>query len=449
MTTFVYTRPWNREQFVDLAKRVWPNARTICLSEHRSLDESGFADDFYKFYGSKVPPEFGIEFAKEDVDEIILRCRYLRNLKKSDAVRTVYSTFKAIESSVDRYAPEYAISITIDSYVTDIMQRVFERRGLIWIGIVASPVNGYFRVTSRGERQCFYEPDDDAIDAAVRALTDAHYTPNYVCKTERSINAAAQRLWIRNLAKVPGLWVKRHLLRDRLNQHYLQAQFFAVRYARLLPERANGNHLTEHDWATLKAASRATIYLPLQMHPESTIDYWSSDTRWIDYEDFVIDLINQYASGINFVVKEHPNVLGYRRRSFYRRIRSCANAVFVSPAVPSSAILEQCDGVMNCTSTVGMEAVLRGVPVFTDSAPYHSRPSDLRPISDLANFNRTVLASPSPIQVRNMAAYCLKSLLPGRLYYDQSWNDGGEGEVGHIEIAKSLREMVLPRMWVQ
>jgi len=173
------------------------------------------------------------------------------------------------------------------------------------------------------------------------------------------------------------------------------------------------------------------------MSPEATIDYWSSDTRWIDYERFILDLVRRYRGKWRFVVKEHPNLMGYRSRGFYKRLDAEPNCVMVAPKVPSNKLISMCQSVLVCTGTAGFEAALRGKPVLSDSEPYYAPPGILLPVDTLEG------ELPSPIEdsarQRALMEHVLRGTLPGRFLNNGKWDvDNPEHRVWSETMAASI-----------
>ncbi len=121
-TILVYVRPWNSTQFHDLGRRVWPHANLAFLSEHPSCDDSGFRESFYKVWkklGSCDEP--AVSLMDQDITEISLRCRLLRQLDVKVSRRLVLAACITLEEVFDRLKPAYILSVTVDSYLLHVL----------------------------------------------------------------------------------------------------------------------------------------------------------------------------------------------------------------------------------------------------------------------------------------------------------------------------------------
>jgi len=437
-TILLYARPWNVSQMEHLVRGVWgADAILTVTSEHRTIDASGLTSVFNATYRKTGPGAKPGILTEVEVADIVLRCRLLRSLEPGRARRLVVAMEHAVDTVLSTVQPSAMLSLMIDNYVMDIFHTLCGKRGVRFIGLVPSFVQEHFRITARGEYVGSRTITEDEIDAALSTLVVKDYRPDFLVQSEKEMRAKMWRLWRRNLPKPLWFGLRRLSPGEFLNYHYWVSQILSTRYWRLFPRRikgVSGPALT----ALGEDGGLPLIYLPLQMSPEATIDYWSADTRWIDYEKFVLDLVRRYRDKWRFVVKEHPNILGYRTRGFYRRLEAEPNCVMASPSMPSNELITLCRGVLVCTGTVGFEAALRGRPVLTDSAPYYAPPGALLPLDALdGEIPRSV---EDPAQQRALVTHVLRGILPGRFLNNGEWNpENPEHRAWNDTMAASIR----------
>jgi capsule polysaccharide modification protein KpsS len=169
------------------------------------------------------------------------------------------------------------------------------------------------------------------------------------------------------------------------------------------------------------SSSQPTLFLPLQMSPEATIDYWSTDMKWIDYEDFVCDLVGKFSPNFRIVVKEHPNVVGFRTAGFYKRLAAIPSCSLVHHKVNSNQILKACDGVIVCTGSVGFEAFLRGKPVFTSSEIFYDERNYTHRLNELFESGQLPAALDDSV-CTDAVESLLKCVAPGKFINDGTWS---------------------------
>ena len=84
------------------------------------------------------------------------------------------------------------------------------------------------------------------------------------------------------------------------------------------PPRDIGNTGWEKE---LKYKEKPSLYIPLQMFPEITVDYWCKNLEAIKYYETLEKLINKLHNNFSLFIKEHPDVMGSRPKNFYSKIQ--------------------------------------------------------------------------------------------------------------------------------
>ena len=434
----LYARPWNKGQMLHLARCIWGAETSLDLmSEHRGADTCGLPAAFEAAYQNLGPDSAPQHLSEAEVADIVLRCRLLRSLAPSRAQRLLMAMENAISQVLTKTQPSIVMSITVDSYVIDLLALLCFKRGVQFIGLVPSFINGHFRISARGEHINSRLVSEAEIDSALANLEIMNYRPEFVVQTERELYRKMWRLWLRNLLKPLWFAMRRMTPGNAHNYHFWSSQIIATRFWQLFPSQYHGISGKALE-AVAEDNGLPLIYLPLQMSPEATIDYWSSDTRWIDYEGFIVKLLRRYRKKWRFAVKEHPNLLGHRSRGFYNRLLAEPNCVMVSPSVNSNDVMSLCRGTVVCTGTAGFEGALRGKPVLSDSSPYYALNGTLLPLSALdADLPKL---KPDLEQRRALMAHVLSGTLPGRFINDGTWSADNAEHLAHSkEMAASIR----------
>ena len=413
----VYVRPWNFDQFKDLANRIWPDSGHIYISEHKSCDKSGYFDLFYENF--KLDEDVvQSKFDKNEIDEIIKRCRLLRSLDYEIANKLIFSCERAIRHVIEINKPANVLSITIDSYILDVMERICIEIGIKFVGLVPVFLNGYFRVTSRGERNTVRDVHFDEVASIKGRLLADDYKPSFL-KDDRSNSRFLQlKSYAVAVLRPFAYFVARHLKGDPANYHLWSSEV-VWREKRAWLE--NPTYVEFDEILKNSSSTQPTLFLPLQMSPEATIDYWSTDMKWIDYEDFVCDLVDKISPNFRIVVKEHPNVVGFRTAGFYKRLAAIPGCSMVHHKVNSNQILKACDGVVVCTGSVGFEAFLRGKPVFTSSEIFYDEKNYAHGLEELIKSGLMSAASDDSVRTGAVEGL-LKCVAPGKFINDGTWS---------------------------
>lgn len=442
----VYVRPWNYDQFENLAGQTWQNADLEFISEHRGQDSSGFISGFYRNYEAVSKQRMDVidGLTQSQIEDIIVRCRLLRALDQQKALRMIYSAFSAIQEVFSVFNPDYVLSVTIDSYIIHLISIVAEKRGVKFIGLVPTFINGYFRITTAGEKGANREVSMKEVSAISSQLRENQYKPSWLAGSESLINKKATRNWARNLVK--PLWFRFYsaLKRDPLNAHYLTTKIVSQRYWSIMPRNYSGVRELKQLVALCDLKDQLKVFLPLQMSPEATIDYWSSDTTWINYEEKVFNIVDNARENIIFLVKEHPNVLGFRSPGFYKNLLSRSNVIAIAPSFPSNDVLELSDAVVVCTGTVGFEGLLRKKPVITDSKPFYAPESQFLPMKMLFEQKCAFPSVFGGMNDFNLVEYLISGCFEGTFLNDGTWSRELEAHLSfNKRIAESLRGYLL------
>jgi len=133
-------------------------------------------------------------------------------------------------------------------------------------------------------------------------------------------------------------------------------------------------------------------FFPLHVEPEiSTMLHapYFTDQSW---------LIRQIAKSLpvsfRLYVKEHPGMVGFRTRRFYRELKKMPNVKLIHPSIKSFKVLENVKLVTTITGSTGWEACLFKKPVITfGDVFYNSLPQvkHCRTIEDLPNMVKDCL----------------------------------------------------------
>jgi hypothetical protein len=108
---------------------------------------------------------------------------------------------------------------------------------------------------------------------------------------------------------------------------------------------------------------------PMHVHPEASTSVEAFG--WMDDEALVKNIRNCIPIGCDLIVREHPNAIGSRGASFYKKIGSIPN-VYVDFGSDVYALTSSSMGVITLGGTLGYEAAVRGFPVFNLVASFYN-----------------------------------------------------------------------------
>lgn len=342
-----------------------------------------------------------------EVDDIVARCRFLRTLERRRASEIARNMWAAVSDLLEEIGPDVVLMPPMDSYVTDILERVASSIGVTCIEVVGGPLPGYTRLARRGDLIPFREPKTEEVDLALKVMTQDSFLPLYVPRQAKTSSRIILGQFLPDLVRRTAFPVLKVLLRDPLNyrfNHFRTESMTARSIAYAFPFR-----YFHRQWTDLLAQSRSpVVYLPLQFYPETSTDYWTRELELTRFYDVIDQAVEALAGVATIVIKEHPNALGYRDPLFYEKLRAYDNVVLVPPEVPSTRLVERADVILAWGTTTALEALVRNKRVITFGTPYFDRSA------------RVVTALKSAVDIRSLPTLLERVAEPDRRCSDSA-----------------------------
>lgn len=117
--------------------------------------------------------------------------------------------------------------------------------------------------------------------------------------------------------------------------------------------------------------NKKRIYVSLHFYPEATMNYFSEDNSLIKHDDLVLEILHKFHFKYNFIIKEHPVMMGRRDLSFYKTIRQIPNCYLIRPETDTYGIVEASDVVLSWAGSIGWEAPFLGKKTINIMKPYY------------------------------------------------------------------------------
>lgn len=393
--------------------------RTTVLTDTRGRGDRWVTDDFYDAYrrfktsGDKA----SLLVTEAEVADAIARCRVLRWLPGDQASAMVLAMAEAMNKALEDLQPDAIVSLPIDSYVTDMLERMGKARGIPHFELTASALPGMSMLLYRGQLITTQQaPEASAVAARVAEIADPEFAPQYVQNAKIFTKAKFYRTqaYFRLRGAFFNLYAK--AIRDPFNLRCLDAQMWLGHKAG--PSDARVVDMVEHDWQTKLDAfpKNRRVLFGLQVFPEAAIDYWLDDLNLVDQEHVLIDLAQRLSeAGFLIVVKDHPLQFGFRQAAFLERLQTIPNVVLVPYEVSGNAMLAQCGVSVTATGTLGLQAALLGNASVTGQA-YYVVDEDflvLKTIADLAEMPDRLLNASAPPSLNDRQGRIITHVLKG------------------------------------
>ena len=353
MKVLVYTRPRIKTFFHELAKKIACFNDITFMSDHKGEEEICIMEYYYqaKF---DIENKIAVQENTFNFERIALRCRYLRSLSKEKALLTATSMTLAIERIVQKYQPDVIFGMVMDSYVLDIVDLVMRAKNSQYIGFLNNMINGYSRLTARGELIQLNEPNVEMIEKALNELSADSYVPNM--QKDFMWNTSPFSMYftkyMKEKIKIMYYFLKKIKDSDPDNFYYNTVAAESCMSCRTLDQIffrrfEEKNWLQAIDYA--KSAGKLVVYMPLQFYPECSLDYWGTNNKFSSFYSVVKQIIANDYKKIIILVKEHPSAMGLRKSKFYEEFSQNEHVILTPFDVSSNEVIEQSDMVLTWT----------------------------------------------------------------------------------------------------
>lgn len=442
MKTFCYLRPYNKSQLISLARLIWPKNIIKIFCEHPSIDESGLPKLYYMNLKLKKKNFFNEKMQKD----IIQRCRLLRNISKKKAVLHLNAMAYAINDIIEAEKPNNFFLQIVDNYISHIIYLICKKKKINFFGIITSPINNYFRVTSLGRASYNNSYEKNLEKKIYKFYLKKNYVPHF---NQKSISSPIKYIiirWIRSTIKIPFFFLKRILSGDYYNYHSWAQYVISLKHFHYIFPSDPGNK----NWEEKLSTGKKNIYIPLQMFPEATIDYACEDLKNIDYYKILFSFIKNQHKKFNIFIKEHPNIVGYRPSKFYDKIKNDRRITIIPTFENSNYILEKIDCVLVWTGTVGFEALIRGIPILTFGKPYYASGKRFLKINQktssriiLNHINKFSKKKIKKNESLKIIRYMARQLFKGNYKYHGDWSNKNINDLKDIKImSNSIKKFI-------
>jgi hypothetical protein len=353
-------------------------ADATVVSDLRGDGDRSLVDDFYGFLRQGDVAQAAImQFGEDGCADIIRRCRVLRSLDRTLAMRMIGAMARTIERAFDAVKPDLVITFTIDRYVMDVMDRVGRNRGIDFLEMTTSIFPEEVLFMRRGRLVPLWEPDEGHVQKLTDVLCAGNFAPSYVRDAKRFTPAQFWRVYGYFALRGAYFNLLRYIKRDPQNLHYVDA------LKRLKHKVGMGDiavlGLLDEGWAE-KIASvprEKRVFFGLQLFPEASLDYWLRDPAMVDHDEAVLRYCEVLgAAGYRILIKDHPLQFGFRQRGLIERLVKMPEAILVPYDVPANVLIAECGVSVTFTGTIGFQAALAGLcsvvtePYYADEPHY-------------------------------------------------------------------------------
>lgn len=369
------TAPYSKNLYINAVKQVFPEAVIDTISDFRSCADIWIGKYLYSHeYDSPEIDDL------ELLGDVICRDRVLCVADREKANLIVTRCLNGLRELFSKNIYDFMFSGGIDRYFRDIAFRVAEEFNVFAVSPMGSFYYGYAWFTRRGERiPLSRNIESFEVERLCSTLLETKYLPkSEESNVLRNQDIVRKEFTRRKLIELIFNPIRRTLSRDPCNTQYNIVTFpsgkrFRDFYSTEI--ELMFTHVNE-----LSISSESTVYLPMHLIPEATTSYWCKDVAHLGYLSYLLNIIESSDSSVQFLVKEHPSMIGRRELSFYNELLKCGNVSLIHPLDRSNDVLSLVDTVAVDTGTVGVEALIRGKRALCLEDSYYSslHPNALR-----------------------------------------------------------------------
>lgn len=299
------------------------------------------------------------------IEEVILKDRLLRNISYFEAKELVVKAAKYFYELYSKNSFKVLVVHPVDNYVMDVMVQMAEKFNIAVYGICAFFVGGYKRVSVFGEHNSIREVSQDEVQTFKKKITDKYKSP-MVSSFSKAFKGSIS-YYFKYKLKYLYFYLLKYKLLGRLEYDYISTPHAATvnKLTNLFPFKYFSTRLPEK-------VSDNDIYIPMHYHPEATIEYWASDTTFVDYLTSLIEVVRKLSDeGFNVYLKEHPAMCFRQDKSLYKKLLNIKNVKIINPYVETGQVLDMFNNVAVWTGSTGIEALLNDKKVYFISSNYY------------------------------------------------------------------------------
>lgn len=166
-----------------------------------------------------------------------------------------------------------------------------------------------------------------------------------------------------NLYKIKNLFNKDTSTEDLFSKLFNFYQFLVFNFKRFLYFTIDNKFNRE------KKIDNNFFYYPLHVEPESSL--MIDGPLGINQFSLIQKICNQLPINCELFVKEHPNMIGWRKFDFYKKVQKIKNLKIISSKVSSEFLIKKSLGVFVVSGTTGWEALLNKKPVISFGSSFY------------------------------------------------------------------------------
>lgn len=419
---YIYSRRGHEKWITSFINHYYQK-KSIKISIFNEINTENFK--YYQLFSNYLnSPNLKSLFSENEINEIILRCRLLRSLPYKCALKMLLACEYVVRDFIETKKPSIFIGPRIDSYVLDILERLLTKNGILYIGLWRSAFfDGKFFITKRGEIEYLNNSiKNSEFVNLITKLSSNNFTATSIGSYSNLTNLAIIKkfiyLYLRDifLETVRNLGYFKFGYREMTNRFNVKDS--SPKILSFLPPKVNITKLKHF----IDLNDRKKVFIALQVNPESTIDYYSSNVDFINIDYQLKKIVNKFTSfGYLVFIKDHPNMIGRRDFKNLKNLIDETNVFYVDYGFSSNYLISKCDLIFTWSGTVAIQAIFQGKTAITICHPYYLSMSKFIQLNDVNDldlfFNKNFENIENLESIKNIfSKKILSSLFDGYVY---------------------------------
>lgn len=333
-------------------------------------------------YGRRSPPG-SPPMSDEEVDDMIRRCRMLRQLPRERGVKMIAEAWARWTDVLEKESIDRVVSLPIDSYILHVLLLVCRKRGIPFVAVTWTPFSNRLRFTLFGETMAKTASADldELVEGVFQRFRTESVRPDWLFGVDTAPSRVALRRLIFDMVKPIAFFAYRLLSGDRDSFLYSNRKL-RQRLMVATPERYRAAVRVERNAS--KSLPDEYAFMPLQFYPEATSDYWIREAQVHNHHEAVLAVARTLGRIMPVVVKEHPAAFGRRSASFLRELAAVPNVQFVPLGADTNQISREAVFIIGQGSTTTFQAQVMGKQVLFFGTPYFHVCSGSQVLNDLS-----------------------------------------------------------------
>ena len=398
---YVYTRP--SFDFLEAQQEVPYTALLLDEDIHEEYKRESLDPEYLAW----LEKEYGLPhlWPYLEIDRIVRHDQLVREYPH-DALRYTHEEMlrilqvkaKRVIEFLDREKPEVIFFSAIGAVSLLLLYHIAKKRGIRTLCLTLNFLPGMIALS---DHYAYFNKDRTAVTSERQAMAQALITkfrekPHKYSEihdpTKQKVNREQQFSFLspKNLLR-SARWFS-HLLRehyerrDRFDYSYIHPAYYLLdRFKRKL------RNLRPVAYDRFDASENFAFF-PLQLEPEISLLLLAPFAT--DQIHVIKQIARSLPVGYKLYVKEHPQMVPYRPRSFYRELKKIPNVKLIHPGINSFELIAAARLITTITGTAGWEAVLLRKPVITFGDIFYNPLSSVKQCAsyhDLASLVKTQL----------------------------------------------------------